>query len=137
MKASIRMFGMLLVLAASASASTSRASPSQPAAETVEQGEMLRRHFGDYPLPGDLVSILACAGASEVVWSASPQPLSPEDSEFKRKAGWYSPVALQIFGAPSHMVTDAVRDARRRGTQESRALASRCRPAPDHWSESK
>ena len=92
---------------------------------------------GDLPRPGSLADVLSCAGANEVLWTSAMKedPRDPRAHEAKRKAGWYSAVALWVFLADSTAVVDAVRSASERERQTVFALARRCRSAPDNWRE--
>ena len=94
--------------------------------------------LGDLPEPGDIQDILLCAGTNEIVWTGMMRtdPYSRDASEAKRKAGWYSAVALRVFAVKSQAVIDAVADARAQ-TPRSQvfAVAKRCRAAPDNWRE--
>lgn len=92
---------------------------------------------GDLPRPGSLADILSCAGANEVLWTSAMKedPRGPRAHEAKRKAGWYSAVALWVFLADSTAVVDAVRSASERERQMVLSLARRCRNAPDNWRE--
>lgn len=92
---------------------------------------------GDLPRPGSLADILSCAGANEVLWTSAMKedPRDPRAHEAKRKAGWYSAVALWVFLADSTAVVDAVKSASERERQAVFALARRCRDAPDNWRE--
>lgn len=92
---------------------------------------------GDLPRPGSRADVLSCAGANEVLWTSAMQedPRDPRAHEAKRKAGWYSAVALWVFLADSTEVVDAVRSASERERQAVIALARRCLDAPDNWRE--
>ena len=62
-------------------------------------------------------------------------PRNPEAHEAKRKAGWYSAVALWVFEVDSLAVIDAVKSASERERVTVFDLARRCRKAPDNWRE--
>ena len=62
-------------------------------------------------------------------------PRNPEAHEAKRKAGWYSAVALWVFQVDSTAVIDAVKSASERDHIAVFDLARRCRKAPDSWRE--
>ncbi len=98
----------------------------------------IARSFGALPRPGNLSDVLNCAGANEVFWIAAMQddPRNPEAHEAKRKAGWYSAVALWVFEADSLAVIDAVKSASELERRtEVFQLARQCRKAPDNWRE--
>jgi len=88
------------------------------------------------PRPGNLSDILNCAGANEVFWTTAMKddPRDPEAHEAKRKAGWYSAVALWVFQVDSLMVINAVKSASDPARRtEVLTLARQCREAPDKW----
>ena len=94
--------------------------------------------FGPLPSPGSVHDVLACAGANELLWTDTVRkdPYSREASEAKRKAGWYSAVALQIFALESKAVLDAVEAAKSSSDRiVVLSLARRCRAAPQSWRE--
>lgn len=93
--------------------------------------------LGALPKPGNLADILSCAGANEVLWTSAlkSDPRDPRGHEAKRKAGWYSAVALWIFDVDSSAVVEAVGSASRRERASVLALAETCRRAPDNWRE--
>jgi hypothetical protein len=62
-------------------------------------------------------------------------PRNPEAHEAKRKAGWYSAVALWVFEVDSAAVISAVRSASEREPAAVVQLARRCRKAPENWRE--
>lgn len=92
---------------------------------------------GDLPRPGSLEDVLRCAGANEALWTTAMQvdPRDPIAHEAKRKAGWYSAVAMWVFLADSTEVIDAVRSASNGERQAMNTLARRCRNAPKNWRE--
>ena len=103
-----------------------------------ESPPQLVRPSGSLPRLGNLSDILDCAGANEVFWTTAMKadPRNPEAHEAKRKAGWYSAVALWVFQVDSTRVTDAVKVAsapERNATVF--ALARQCREAPPSWRE--
>ena len=95
----------------------------------------IARVFGALPRPGNLSDILNCAGANEVFWTTAMKedPRNPEAHEAKRKAGWYSAVALWVFEVDSPAVVDAVKLASERRRTEVFDVARQCRKAPDSW----
>jgi hypothetical protein len=97
----------------------------------------IARAFGELPKPGDLSDILRCAGANEVLWTTARRddPPDPQAHEAKRKAGWYSAVALWVFQVDSTAVIEAVTTASQRERRAVVALARQCRQAPDSWRE--
>lgn len=110
----------------------------QNAAAPFTREAELYRVFGDLPKRGSLSDILACAGANEVLWTTAMRqnPRDPEAHEAKRKAGWYSAVALQVFAVDSQAVVEAVNEATDRKPRPAVLdLARRCRTAPDTWRE--
>lgn len=105
----------------------------QPSGQTE-----IARTFGALPRLGNLSDILNCAGANEVFWVAAMKedPRNPEAHEAKRKAGWYSAVALWVFEVDSLAVIDAVKSASEREPRKAVLdLARQCRKAPDNWRE--
>ena len=96
------------------------------------------KQFGALPAPGNVRDVLACAAANELVWTeaAKKDPYSREGAEAKRKAGWYSAVALNVFAVESKAVLDAIAAAKVPGARAaSLGTAARCRPAPPNWRE--
>lgn len=91
-------------------------------------GGNVTRVAGDLPKPGNLTDILSCAGANEVLWTSAlkDDPRDPRGHEAKRKAGWYSAVALWVFDVDSSSVIEAVRSAAKRERSTVFALADRC-----------
>jgi hypothetical protein len=91
----------------------------------------------ELPRPGNLQDVLACAGSNEVFWVGAMKvnPRNPLAHEAKRKAGWYSAVALWIFRVDTSRVVDAVATAERQPETKVLALAKQCRSAPDNWRE--
>lgn len=104
---------------------------------SAPRADVERALDGDLPRPGSLADVLSCAGANEVLWTSAMKedPRDPRAHEAKRKAGWYSAVALWVFLADSTAVVDAVRSATERERRTVLALARRCRSAPDNWRE--
>jgi hypothetical protein len=96
------------------------------------------KQFGALPAPGNVRDVLACAAANELVWTeaAKKDPYAREGVEAKRKAGWYSAVALHVFAVESGAVLDAIAAAKAPGARSaSLETATRCRPAPANWRE--
>lgn len=94
--------------------------------------------FGELPKRGNLTDILECAGANELLWTTTlrEDPYDPEGHEAKRKAGWYSAVALWVFAIDSMAVIDAVKKAANRKPRSAVLdLARQCRKAPNNWRE--
>ena len=125
------LFGLVLSFGVFAFVLTAAEAPQAPARSPVAGT------FGDLPNRGDLQDILSCAGANEVLWTSAMKtdPRNPDAHEAKRKAGWYSAVALWVFEVESPVVIDAVRSASKRDRSAVVALARRCRQAPDSWRE--
>ena len=100
------------------------------------QSEMARA-FGELPRSGDLTDILRCAGANERLWTAAMKadPRDPEAHEARRKAGWYSAVALWVFEVESTAVVEAVKSASDGERAAVFEVARKCRRAPDSWRE--
>ena len=100
------------------------------------QSEMARA-LGELPRSGDLTDILRCAGANDRLWTTAMQadPRDPEAHEARRKAGWYSAVALWVFEVESAAVVDAVKSASERERATVFEVARKCRPAPENWRE--
>ena len=114
------------------------ATHAQQKPQAPSRGSEIAAAFGALPRPGNLSDILNCAGANEVFWIAAMKanPRNPEAHEAKRKAGWYSAVALWVFLVDSQMVIDAVKSASEPARRtEVFDLASQCRKAPDSWRE--
>ena len=97
----------------------------------------IARAFGDLPKLGNLQDVLSCAGANEALWMSAMKndPRDPSAHEAKRKAGWYSAVALWVFDVDSTAVIEAVKAASAGEPAAVFALARRCRPAPEKWRE--
>jgi len=96
------------------------------------------RVLGELPKRGSLSDILDCAGANELLWTIALRinPRDAEGHEAKRKAGWYSAVALRVFAVDSEAVIKAVKEAIDRKPRSAVLdLARRCRKAPDNWRE--
>ena len=120
------------LLSAWAELATAAGQPSAIAAQSD-----MARAFGDLPRPGNLADVLSCAGANEALWIAAMKndPRDPNAHEAKRKAGWYSAVALWVFDVDSTAVIKAVKAASDGEPATVLALARRCRPAPEKWRE--
>jgi hypothetical protein len=128
----VALFGAFLV-ASSASAQAAQEARRQP---PVDRAYL--EAFGSFPAPGSVHDVLACAGANELLWTDNVRkdPYSREANDAKRKAGWYSAVALQVFALESKAVLDAVEAARSSSDRAAvLSLARRCRAAPENWRE--
>lgn len=93
--------------------------------------------LGELPRAGDLKDVLGCAGTNEVVWTEllRENPRDPVGHEAKRKAGWYSAVAMWVFDSGTGSVIKAVTTARTNERRAVFAYAKRCRDAPTNWRE--
>lgn len=100
-------------------------------------GSELARVLGELPRPGNVEDVLSCAGANEVYWTTAMKhdPRDPGAHVAKRKAGWYTAVALWVFQVDSAAVFDAIKTASKPDRAVVVALATKCRPAPDNWRE--
>ena len=129
----IAQFFVLVVISTGALAQGSADRRPAPSVDT----EYIKQ-FGALPAPANVHDVLACAAANELAWTeaAKKDPYAREGTEAKRKAGWYSAVALHVFALESKAVLDAVAAAKAPGARAaSLETATRCRPAPPNWRE--
>lgn len=89
------------------------------------------------PRPGNLEDVLMCAGTNEVFWTTAIKrdPHSPSAHEAKRKAGWYSAVALWIWKVPTARVLEFIEAARESAPATVAEIAVKCEAAPNNWRE--
>jgi len=131
----VKIVGMLVAFAVASVAVAQ--SPPEPRATPKVDADVLK-HFGSLPAPGNIHDVLACAGANELVWTETVRkdPYSREGSEAKRKAGWYSAVALHVFAVESKAVLDAIEAAKKPSARAAALETARsCRAAPQNWRE--
>ena len=127
----------LIAAVVTASVAHAQAYAQNAAAPFTTEAEFYRA-FGNLPKRGSLSDILACAGANEVLWTTAMRqnPRDPDAHEAKRKAGWYSAVALRVFAVDSQAVVEAVKEAADHKPRLAVLdLARQCRAAPDNWRE--
>lgn len=94
--------------------------------------------FGRLPAPGNIHDVLLCAGANELLWTDTlrKDPYSREGAEAKRKAGWYSAIAVHVFAVESRGVLDAIEAAKKPSARVATLeIARSCRAAPQNWRE--